>query len=177
MNNSTSASPKHAEEQQSIGGQLVIPIAAVIFTLYYFSTIINSPWTAQVSAVLIGGILIFLCLLFIAKKCLLISRKQANLKMTELFSTQDIYSGRAAVFAITFAYIFLIEWGGFTITTFLFLYLSMSVLNQGRRNLFSATISLAMALGGYALFILAFNTRFPRGPFEALMKMVIENGL
>jgi hypothetical protein len=37
-------------------------------------------------------------------------------------------------------------------------------------------LSAVMALGGYAVFILAFDTRFPRGPFEALMKLVLPHG-
>ena len=41
-------------EKKSIGGDLVIPGAAVILTLYYFSTILESPWTAQVSAFFVG---------------------------------------------------------------------------------------------------------------------------
>ena len=46
--------------KRHIGAQLIIPVAALAFTLYYFSTIINSPWTAQVSAFFIGSILILL---------------------------------------------------------------------------------------------------------------------
>ena len=33
-----------------------------------------------------------------------------------------------------------------------------------------------MALSGWALFILAFDTRFPRGWFEETMKAVLANG-
>ena len=54
-------------EKKHLGGDLVIPVAALAFTLYYFSTIIDSPWTAQVSAVFIGAILIVLLLIFIIK--------------------------------------------------------------------------------------------------------------
>ena len=37
-------------------------------------------------------------------------------------------------------------------------------------------ISAAMALGGWALFIWAFDTRFPRGWFETTMQAVLANG-
>ena len=46
--------------RKPIGGELIIPVAAVAFTLYYFSTIFDSPWTAQVSAFFVGTILILL---------------------------------------------------------------------------------------------------------------------
>ena len=48
--------PKDPPRQ--LGGELVIPVLAVVFTLYYFSSIWNSPWTAQVSAFMVGGILL-----------------------------------------------------------------------------------------------------------------------
>ena len=42
--------------KKSVGGELVIPIAALLFTGYYFYTIIDAPWTAQVSAFFVGSI-------------------------------------------------------------------------------------------------------------------------
>ena len=50
----SSDSSLETEKKWQIGGELIIPIAAVIFTLYYFSTIAHSPWTAQVNAFLVG---------------------------------------------------------------------------------------------------------------------------
>ena len=48
----------------SVGSQLIIPIAAILFTIYYFYTIIDAPWTAQVAAFIVGSILILLVVLF-----------------------------------------------------------------------------------------------------------------
>ena len=53
-----------APEHTSVGSQLIIPIAAVLFTVYYFYTIIDAPWTAQVAAFIVGSILIILVILF-----------------------------------------------------------------------------------------------------------------
>ncbi|MEQ8192938.1 MAG: hypothetical protein RIB59_00470, partial [Rhodospirillales bacterium] len=46
------------------GADLIIPVAAIAFTIYYFSTIWNAPWTAQVSAFFVGAILMTLCAVF-----------------------------------------------------------------------------------------------------------------
>ena len=46
-------------ERKSLGGDLILPIGAFIFTLYYFYTIIDVPRIAQVSAFFVGTILIF----------------------------------------------------------------------------------------------------------------------
>ncbi len=54
MNNQPKSEPR---EKKHVGGELVIPVAALIFTIYYFVTIIDVPWTAQVSALFVGTIL------------------------------------------------------------------------------------------------------------------------
>jgi hypothetical protein len=41
---------RESDQKQPLGSDLIIPTAAVIFTLYYFYSIIDTPWTAQVSA-------------------------------------------------------------------------------------------------------------------------------
>ncbi len=155
---------------------MVIPIIAVIFTLYYFSTIWNSPWTAQVSAFLVGGILLFVCAIFFLKSGFLLRSGEGGLGFGNLFSMGDIRTGRIGLVAATVGYCILIERLGFTLTTFLFLAISMLILAKFRRPVLIATISAAMALGGWAVFIWAFDTRFPRGWFEDTMRMVLANG-
>ena len=51
-------------ERKSIGSELIIPVAALLFTIYYFYTIIDAPWTAQVAAFIVGSILIVLIMFF-----------------------------------------------------------------------------------------------------------------
>ena len=160
-------------ERKSIGGDFVIPLAALAFTLYYFSTIIDSPWTAQVAAFFIGTILIALILLFLVKSAVAIARGQADLRIGVLVAPAGLLPTRLALLAITAGYLVLIEWGGFTLTTFGFLLAAMLLLNRGRRAGFILGLSLAVSLGGYLIFILAFDTRFPRGPFEELVRGVM----
>ena len=64
-----------------IGGDLVIPVAAVVFTLYYGWTIIDSPWTAQVGAVFVGVILIALCLILFTIVGVRVRRGAATLRV------------------------------------------------------------------------------------------------
>ena len=160
-------------ERKSIGGDLVIPLAALGFTAYYFSTIMESPWTAQVAAFFIGTILIGLILLFLVKTAAAVARGQADLRAGVLIAPTGLLPTRLALLAITAAYLALIDWGGFTLTTFAFLLAAMLLLNRGRRAGFILGLSLAVSLGGYLVFILAFDTRFPRGPFEEFMRVVM----
>jgi len=160
-------------EKKHLGGDLVIPVAALAFTLYYFSTIIDSPWTAQVSAVFIGSILIFLILIFIVKSVVSLRRGDADLGMDSLLNPRSFILKRLALLGLTLGYVFLVDYGGFTLTTFGFLTLAMLLLSGGRNKRFILILSGGLALGGYLLFILAFDTRFPDGPFEQLMERIL----
>ena len=160
-------------EKQAIGGDLIIPVAALLFTLYYFSTIINSPWTAQVSAFLIGGILILLIVIFFVRTVLAVKSGEANLRFDRLVEPRPLLPKRLALVALTIAYVYLIQWGGFTLTSFAFLSLAMLLLSGGRNKRLIFVLSTVLSLTGYLLFILAFETRFPEGPFELLMEQVL----
>ncbi len=166
---STETQSEH-DHRRTVGPDLIIPVAAIAFTLYYFSTILDSPWTAQVSAFFIGTILLALCLVFIIKTILSLAQGTARFSFAKFVTRADITSGRLAVFVLTILYIVVIEWLGFTLTTFAFLVLSMASLNKGKRLGMILVASLCLVTAGYLLFIVAFDTRFPRGPFEHLMQ-------
>lgn len=161
---------------RQIGGELVIPIIAVAFTLYFFSTIRNSPWTAQVSAFLVGGVLMLVCAIFFVRCTIWLRRGEGTLGFANLVSIDDIRTGRIGLVATTIAYVVFIDKLGFTLTTFLFLASSMLILAKGRNPAFITMVSGLMALTGWAVFIWAFDTRFPFGWFETTMKAVLTNG-
>ena len=164
------------DKKRSLGGELVIPVAAITFTVYYFTTIVDSPWTAQVSAFFVGAVLIALSAAFVVKCAVAVRSGTADLGLGGLFSRADLTSGRLVLLVVTLGYILFIEWAGFTITTFVFLFAGMLALNRGRSLGLIAALAAIMALGGYLLFILAFDTRFPRGPFETFMKAMLGDG-
>lgn len=166
----------HHKPPRQIGGELVIPILAVGFTIYFFSTIWNSPWTAQVSAFIVGGILLLVCAIFFVRAGVWLVRGEGTLGVGNLFTMDDIRTGRIGLLVTTIAYVMFIDTLGFTLMTFLFLAASMLILAKGKNAGFITMISAAMALTGWAVFIWAFDTRFPRGWFETTMKAVLANG-
>jgi|TARA_B100001123_G_C14904509_1_gene865221 hypothetical protein len=156
-------------EKPAVGAELVLPVAALLFTIYYFTTIINVPWTAQVSAFFVGTILIGLIIALLTRVLIKVQRGEATLSMGPLFAPRDYVPKRLALFGLTLAYVFFIQWGGFTITTFFFLFLAMLLLSNGKKKGLILALSFTLSVGGYFLFIVAFNTRFPRGPVETLL--------
>lgn len=159
--------------KRALGAELVIPVGALVFTLYYFYTILESPWTAQASAFFIGTILIVLVLIFIALTFRWVAQGEGDWSFHTLFEPHDYVKIRLGLLALTVGYIAVISFLGFTITTFLFLVLAMLLLNRGRRAKLSLTLATILSVGGYLLFIVAFDTNFPEGPFEILMKGIL----
>ncbi len=157
-------------ERKSLGGDLVLPIGAFIFTLYYFYTIIDVPRIAQVSAFFVGTILIFLLILLAIRIGREVKAGTADLRLGRLVEPRSFIPKRLALFALTLGFIFFVEWLGFTLTVFAFLSLAMLLLSGGKKKGLAFSIAGILALGGYLLFIVAFKTRFPAGPFEQLME-------
>jgi len=175
MNQDKSAAVPHAEhrEKRHIGGDLIIPIAGLLFTLYYFSTIWNSVWTAQVSAFFVGAVLTLLNLIFLIKTGIEFLRGDVDLRVGAIAEPARLIPTRFILLALTIGYIVTVQIAGFTLTTFLFMAAAMSLLTQGRRLVFIIALSAVFSLAGWALFIFAFKTRFPVGPFERLMEYLI----
>jgi len=164
------------EHLRQLGGELVIPIMAITFTIYYFYTIWNSPWTAQVSAFLVGGILLLVCGIFLIRCINWLMQGEGSLGFANLINKDDIRTGRIGLIAATFGFCMFIEQLGFTLATFLFLSLSMGILAKGQRIGLIIGLSALISLVGWLIFVVAFDTRFPRGWFETTMKAMLANG-
>ena len=160
-------------KKKPVGGELVIPVVALVFTTYYFWSIWESPWEAQVAAFLVGSILFALIAMFLIRTALEYRAGKVSFGLGPLIEPVWILPKRLVVIALTFGYILLIGKLGFTITSFLFLFLMMAVLGDAiaapRRLGKYAFVSACLSVGGYLLFIVAFDTRYPNGPFERLM--------
>jgi len=164
--------PVGKPDLQPAGSELILPAAAVLFTIYYLSTIREVPWTAQVSAVLVGSILIFLCALLAVRTFIGVRRGELSLGLGRLIAPRAYIGKRLILLGLTIGYIVVIEWLGFTLTSFVFLAAGMSVLSEGRRLGLILILSTVLAVGGYLLFVVAFQTRFPVGLVDAALKAV-----
>lgn len=164
--------PLDQPERKEVGGELILPAAAGLFTIYYFTTIQGVPWTAQVSALFVGSILIVLCAIFAGATILRVRRGEQSLGFGPLVAPRAYAGKRLIMLALTLGYAAVIDWAGFTLTTFVFLFAGMSVLGEGRRIRQVAALSLLMSVGGYLLFVVAFKTSFPKGPLENLFATV-----
>ena len=161
------------EQSRAVGGDLVLPMAAVAFTIYYFASIWDSPWEAQVAAFLIGSILIFLVIVYLVRTFREVLTGAANLGLGPLIGPSWVMPRRLVLLALTIGYVIGLDWLGFTLTSFLFLFAGMVTLSEARGDIpkffHYGIVAGVLSLAGWVLFIVAFDTRFPAGPFERLM--------
>ncbi len=157
-------------EPKSLGSELIIPVAALLFTIYYFYTIWLSPWTAQVAAFIVGSVLVALIVLILIKSFISLRSGDGVMSFDTLVRPKSFVPKRLGLLALTIAYIFVVPTLGFTITTFFFLFMSMWLLSGGKNKKIIFALATALSVGGYLLFIVAFKTRFPAGPFETFMQ-------
>jgi len=156
--------------KKSVGGELILPIAALLFTLYYFYTIWDVPRIAQVSALFVGTILIVLVILLMVRIAKQVKAGEADFGLGRIIEPRSFIPKRLALLGLTLGFIFLVDYLGFTLTVFAFLTLAMMLLSGGKKKGLIVAVAATVALSGYLLFIVAFHTRFHEGPFEKMMQ-------
>lgn len=156
------------ETRKPVGADLIIPIAAGAYAIYYVLSVRSFPWQAQMSGMILAGLMLLLVLIYMARVAIGLRRGRYTMGFGDFFGAPASRASRAIFVALIVAYIFAVPYLGFTLTTFAFLALSFHV--AGARPVGRALLTAGLAaLGGWFFFIVLLNTRFPKGPFEQLM--------
>lgn len=156
------------DRRVATGADWIIPVIGAAFATYYLYSIKDLDWEAKVSGVFCAVVLFLLIGIFALRTAVGLLRGTHYVEWRSLWETRQLAILRGSLFALTVASVAIIPWAGFTISTFLFLFLSFLWL-QRMSVKYAAITAGALALGGYILFILILRTAFPTGPFEALV--------
>lgn len=165
------AGDKSETDKVSVGAELIIPIASLLFAVYYLTSIWGIRWEAQVNGLFHSAVLLLLVIVFLIKTFGRIARGEADLKFGKRLGTRSLLIqrlsliGLAAIFVVTLPYL------GFTLGTFLFLVVTLYYF-QIRSWKVLTFVPLGMATAGYILFIAALNARFPHGVVENLLAAI-----
>jgi hypothetical protein len=77
---------------------------------------------------------------------------------------------RICLLSLAIAYVWFLEILGFTLCTLAFLFLAITLLSSLKNWRRAVLVSVSCSLVGYLVFIVGFETRFPKGPFEHLIQ-------
>jgi hypothetical protein len=150
-----------------LGADLVIPVLALGFAIYFFWSIADLAWEAKANGVVIGTVLIGLVALQLVRIALRVAKGEGDLRADPLWRPGDVFAKRVGMVLVTVAFIVLLETLGLTLSLLLAMAAALAIM--GVRKLSTiAWISVAVAAAAYLLFIVVLDSAFPHGPIEKL---------
>jgi hypothetical protein len=161
----TQPSTQHPE---ALGADLVIPLLALAFAIYFLVSVRELAWEAKANAVIIGTILVLLIAAQLVRIGLKLARRRGTLSVAPLLAPREVLGKRIALVAVTVAFIVTLKWLGLTLGLFLGMFAALWLMGV-RKPKPLLGISFVVAAAAYALFVAALNSEFPHGPVENLI--------
>ena len=150
-----------------LGADLVIPALALGFAVYFFVSIADLAWEAKANGVVIGGVLVLLVLIQLARIGVQLARRTGSLSLEQLWEPRDALGKRLGMVAVTVAFIVTLSWLGLTLGLLLALLAALWIM--GARGKALVILPIAVSAAAYLLFVLLLNTDIPHGPIERLL--------
>ncbi len=161
---------------QKVGADLIIPVMASLYAIYYVASVWDFPPEAQRSGLFLASMLLVLSGLFFLRTIWRVTRGNAEWEFSSVLGPREGRARRGGFVLLIVGYLLIVQWGGFTLTTFLFLFFGsmLAGLSPMRKAAIFAAVA---ALAGWIFFIVLLRTRFPRGPFEDFIAWVAQSWL
>jgi hypothetical protein len=154
-------------QKAPLGADLVIPILALGFAIYFFWSIADLAWEAKANGVVIGAVLVGLAVLQLARVAVDVAKGRGDLRTDPLWQPREVLFKRVGMVLVTVTFIFMLQLLGLTLS--LFVAMAAALLIMGVRKPSTVLgISLAVAAAAYLLFIALLDSSFPHGPIEKL---------
>jgi hypothetical protein len=157
-----------AKPKAALGADLVIPLLALGFAIYFFWSIADLAWEAKANGVVIGTALIALVVIQSARIALAVARGQATLATDPLWQPREVLAKRLGMVAVTVAFILLLQVLGLTLSLFSAMAAALWIMGVRRLPVLLG-IAFAVAAAAYLLFIAVLDAGFPHGPIEKLL--------
>jgi hypothetical protein len=150
-----------------LGADLVIPLLALGFALYFFGSIADLVWEAKANGAVIGALLVGLVVLQLARIGVEVAKGRGDLRTDPLWQPREVLFKRVGMVLVAVTFIFMLQLLGLTLS--LFVAMAGALLIMGVRRPWTVLgISFAVAAAAYLLFIALLDSSFPHGPIEKL---------
>jgi Tripartite tricarboxylate transporter TctB family len=156
------------KEKASLGADLVIPLLALGFAIYFFWSIADLAWEAKANGVVIGAALIALVVVQMARIAWAVAQGRADLGSGTLWEPRDVLLKRLGMVAVTVAFILLLQVLGLTLALFSAMAVALWIMGVRKPSLILG-IAFGVAAAAYLLFIALLDAGFPHGLIENLL--------
>ena len=150
-----------------LGADLVIPILALVFAMYFFWSIADLAWEAKANGVVIGAALILLVVVQLVRIALAVAQGRGDLRTDTLWQPRDVLAKRIGMVAVTVAFILLLQVLGLTLSLFASMAVALWLMGVRRISVIFG-ISFGVAAAAYLLFIAVLDAGFPHGLIEKI---------
>ena len=153
--------------RKPLGADLVIPALALGFAAYFFVSIADLAWEAKANGMVIGGILVLLIAIQLARIAIRVVKGRASLGLSGLWEPREVLGKRVGMVLVTIAFIATLSWLGLTLGLLLSLFAALWIM--GARGKALAIIPVVVAAAAYLLFVYLLQSDIPHGPIERLL--------
>lgn len=161
------------DKRPGILPEMIIPVGAIAFAIYYLSTVWSLPFQAKVVGLYVAGAIGFLSLILFIRFAREIMSGAKSFGLEGFFADPVSEGRRWGVLAATCLFIALLPVLGFVISLFLFV-LSTVVLVGGMARLKTGLIiSASMTAIAFAIFILFVKVRFPLTAVDTFLRDLV----
>lgn len=151
-----------------------MPALGLGFTAYYFLTVRELAWEAKANGIVIGSILVVLVGLLLIRTAVRVARGEASLRV-QLAGDPVSDRLRLGLLGLLVAFLLVLPWLGTVLSLALLLFGAMWLL--GARNWPTLLgVSILTPLSVWLTLMIGLGTRFPEGPFERAMAMLLGLG-
>jgi len=159
------------QKPRALGAELLIPLLALAFTVYFLATTSAMEWEAKANGVIVGWILIALVGVQLVRSAIDLARGRANLSFAPLVEPAGAMGKRLGMMVVTIALVAGVPWAGVGLGLFLALAAGFAVMGVRplRRIL---VVSFCVALACSLLFSVALDSGLTHGPVENLLLRV-----
>jgi len=146
----------------------VIPVLALAFALYFFSSTADLVWEAKANGVVIGTALVILVAVQVGRIALGLMRREGELAFDALLEPRRLLGARLGLVVVSVVFIAVLPVLGLTLSLWIGMIAALYVVGvRSRAVLFWLPLGTAAAV--YALFVAALDAGFPRGPIESAL--------
>jgi hypothetical protein len=155
-------------DRPALGADLVIPLLAAAFTIYFLVSTASLTWEAKANGVVIGTVLLVLIAMQVVRIGVRVLSRDATLGLGEFGRRSPVQAKRLALVGLLALFVAVVPWLGTTLSLLLVMAASMWILGvRTPRTLVVVPILTAAAV--YVLFIAFLETRLPHGVIENLI--------
>jgi len=160
-----------SEPPKAYGADLVIPVLAAAFTIYFLYTIAGLEWEAKANGIFVGVALLALVAVQVVRSVIGIARGRGRLTFGPLLEPREALPRRLGMMAITIAFVVTVPWLGLGLGLFIALAAGFAVMGvrPWRRLLLTSFIVAAVST---VLFNAVLDTGLPKGPVEKLVERI-----